>query len=71
MNNLAPLLAAALLAAIILTVAHKGGPYGKEAAPAEQPQPEAVQTDVEIGRIKCVDTGAVCREFVIYRSIKE
>lgn len=73
MNDLAPLLAAALLAAIILTVAHIHPEKAdhKEAAPAEQPQPEAVQTDVEIGRIKCVDTGAVCREFVIYRSIKE
>lgn len=71
MNNLAPVLTAAILTAVILTVAHMEKADYKEAAPAKQPQPEAVQTDVEIGRIKCVDPGAVCREFVIYRSIKE
>lgn len=73
MDNLAPVLAAAILTAVIISLANMEKADHKETAPAEQPQQEAIQTDVEIGRIKCVDwvTSAGCREYVIYRSVKE
>lgn len=73
MNNLAPVLAASILTAIILTAVHMEKADHKEAAPAEQPQQEPIQTDVEIGRITCTDWRgeAGCFEFTIYRSVKE